>query len=178
MPLSVRRKRHILTGLIALATVAGFAVMVKETGATAVHAAASPNWTYLLGAFAIAAGVQPLRALAWKITLRQAVGFRAIYAASSVGSFLDTVLPGRLGEASKVAVLKSAAGADCPCAATTGAALLSSLLLEAVAFAAVGAGAAFFLPISSGMRISLLVGAGSAAAGLVAVTVLRAKIAH
>src|SRR3954468_4005100 len=178
MALSVRQKRHILTGLIAAATVAGFALMVKQTGASAVHAAASPNWTYLLGAFAIAAGVQPLRALAWKLTLRRPVGFRAIYAASSVGSFLDTILPGRLGEASKVAVLKTAAGADCPSTATTGAALLTSLLLEAIAFAAVGAAAAVFLPISSTMRISLVVGAGAAAAGLVVMTLLHHRISH
>jgi uncharacterized membrane protein YbhN (UPF0104 family) len=178
MPLVVRQKRHLLTAAIGLATIAGFAVMVRQTGATAVHAAASPNWTYLLGAFAIAAGVQPLRALAWSITLREPVGFRAIYAASSVGSFLDTVLPGRLGEASKVAVLKTAAGSRCPGTARTGAALLSSLLLEAIAFAAVGAVAAFFLPISSAMRISLVVSAGAAAAGLAAMTLLHRRISH
>ena len=63
----------------------------------------------------MAAVVQPLRALAWRVTLREhGIGFKAVYAASAVGSFLDTVLPGRLGEASKVGVLRAAGGPRWP----------------------------------------------------------------
>ncbi len=42
------------------------------------------------------------------------VDFKAVYAASAVGSFLDTVLPARLGEASKVGVLRVSAGKRWP----------------------------------------------------------------
>src|SRR5262249_46485044 len=62
--------------------------------------------------------------------------------------------------------------------AATGAALLTSLLLEGIAFAAVGAVAALFLPISPAMRISLVVSAGAAAAGLVVMTLLHHRISH
>ena len=65
----------------------------------------------------------------------------SVFAASAVGSFLDTVLPGRLGEASKIAMLRVATGGGnrWPGAARAGGALVTSLLLEAVAFASVGA---------------------------------------
>src|SRR5919206_4946532 len=100
--------RRILIGFLMLATaVAGYALM-REAGSGALAAAARPNWALLAAGFVICAAVQPLRALAWSSTVRHPVGFRAIYASSSIGSFLDTVLPGRLGEASKVAVLKVA----------------------------------------------------------------------
>ena len=70
-----------------------------------------------------------------------------MYTASSVGSFLDTVLPGRLGEASKVAVLKVTAGPRWPGFSRAGGSLLCAHLLEMIAFVLVGAGSAFFLPV-------------------------------
>ena len=77
-------------------------MVARQTAGGAVSAATSPNWLLLAAAFGVGAVIQPLRALAWRQTIGGDVGFRAIYVASAVGSFLDTVLPGRLGEASKV----------------------------------------------------------------------------
>ena len=81
------RRRLLLTGIIGVATVGAFVVVALRTGTGALHAATSPNWPLLLGAFAISAAVQPLRALAWSTTLREPVGFRAIYASSAIGSY-------------------------------------------------------------------------------------------
>src|SRR6266699_4179953 len=107
-----RRSLVIVTGL---ATVAAVALLFQRTGTKVISAAATPDWRFLLAGLAICAAVQPLRALAWTSTVRSpTIGFRAMYTASSIGSFLDTVLPGRLGEASKVAVLKITAGPRWP----------------------------------------------------------------
>src|SRR5689334_7017759 len=108
MAAGMRARTLLIPVLILVATVAGFVVVARNTAGGAMDAATSPNWVLLAAAFAIGAIVQPLRALAWRQTLGGGCGFRAIYAASAVGSFLDTVLPGRLGEASKVAVLRAA----------------------------------------------------------------------
>src|SRR6476469_7424650 len=127
--------RRILFGFLLLATaVAGYA-LVRELGSGGLHAATSPDWKLLAAGFAICAAVQPLRALAWSSTVRHPVGFRAIYASSSIGSFLDTVLPGRLGEASKVAVLKVTSGTKYPGFSRAGGSLLCAHLLEMIAFA-------------------------------------------
>src|SRR6266576_3169996 len=106
--------RRILFAFLLVATAVGGYALVRELGSGGLHAAASPDWKLLAAGFAICAAVQPLRALAWSSTVRHPVGFRAIYASSSIGSFLDTVLPGRLGEASKVAVLKVTSGTKYP----------------------------------------------------------------
>src|SRR5438105_9002012 len=162
-------RRSLSIGLplaIALATVAGFAVVAHQTGATVLHAATTPNWFLLGAAFAISAGVQPLRALAWSSTLRAPVGFRAVYTASAVGSFLDTVLPGRLGEGSKVAVLKVSAGKQWPGLPRAGGSLLCAHLVEMIAFALVGAVSAFFLPLPSWARWTVVGGLAAASAGI------------
>src|SRR2546421_9993402 len=141
-------RRSLSLGLplaIALATVGAFALVAHRTGTSVFHAAATPNWYLLAAAFAVSAGVQPLRAWAWSSTLRSPVGFRAVYTASAVGSFLDTVLPGRLGEGSKVAVLKVSAGKRWPGLPRAGGSLLCAHLVEMIAFALVGAVSAFFL---------------------------------
>jgi uncharacterized membrane protein YbhN (UPF0104 family) len=152
--------------LIALATLGAFAVVAHRTGTTVLHAAATPNWLLLGAAFAISAGVQPLRAWAWSSTLRAPVGFRAVYTASAVGSFLDTVLPGRLGEGSKVAVLKVSSGKQWPGLPRAGGSLLCAHLVEMIAFALVGAVSAFFLPLPTWARWTVVVGLGAASAGL------------
>jgi hypothetical protein len=95
-------------------------------------------------------------------TLREQVGFKAVYAASSVGSFLDTVLPARLGEASKVGVLRVSAGRRWPGFPRAAGSLLCAHLLEAIAFVTVGAAAAFFLPLPSWARWTLVAGFGVA----------------
>src|SRR3954464_882687 len=156
MGLGVRGRRYLLPILIAGATVAGFVMVARNTAGDAVSAATSPNWALLAVAFTIGALVQPLRALAWRQTLGNDVGFRAIYASSAIGSFLDTVLPGRLGEASKVACLRAASGERWPGVPKAGGSLLAAHLTEAIAFCMVGAVAGAFLPVPTWARLALL----------------------
>jgi uncharacterized membrane protein YbhN (UPF0104 family) len=165
--------RRILFGFLFLATaVAGYA-LVREAGSGGFHAVTSPDWKLLVAGFAICAAVQPLRALAWSSTVRHPVGFRAIYASSSIGSFLDTVLPGRLGEASKVAVLKVTSGTSYPGFSRAGGSLLCAHLLEMIAFALLGAGATLFLPVPGWARWTVIAGVLGASAGLALIAVLH-----
>jgi uncharacterized membrane protein YbhN (UPF0104 family) len=168
--------RRILVLVVALATAVSLYLVVRRTGASAVAAAIRPNWLFLGLGFAIIAGVQPLRAWAWSATVRAPVGFRAMYVSSSIGSFLDTVLPGRLGEVSKVAVLKVAAGKRYPGFSRAGGSLLCAHLLEMVAFAVLGAAAALFLPVPGWARVTLLVGLTAPAAGLVLLAVVHRRL--
>jgi uncharacterized membrane protein YbhN (UPF0104 family) len=171
-----RRSIAIVVGLVSLAAAA---LLVQRTGTRVLQAAATPDWRYLLAGLAICAAVQPLRALAWNSTVRKPdIGFKAMYTASSVGSFLDTVLPGRLGEASKVGVLKITAGPRWPGFSRAGGSLLCAHLLEMIAFVLVGAASAFFLPVPSWAKIFMLVGLPLAAGGLLLVSVLHAKLSH
>lgn len=81
-----------------------------------------PNWSKLASDFdsvrwnwvGVALGLNLLsiaaRALAWKTVIDQAVeppppGYRAVVAAFSIGLFANAVLPGRIGEVARVAVL-------------------------------------------------------------------------
>jgi uncharacterized membrane protein YbhN (UPF0104 family) len=174
----VKVGRRTLTVALVLVTGAGVFVLVERTGSRVFQAAATPDWRFLLAGLLICAAVQPLRALAWTSTVRSPVGFRAMYAASSVGSFLDTVLPGRMGEASKVAVLKVAAGPRWPGFSRAGGSLLCAHLLEMVAFVLVGAGAAFFLPVPGWAKLTMVIGLPLAAGGLVLVSLLHHKVSH
>ena len=168
-------RRHLLSCAIALTTVGAFAAVALEVGGGALHDAASPSWPLLATAFVVAALAQPLRAMAWRATLRERVGFKAVYAASSVGSFLDTVLPARLGEASKVGVLRVSAGRRWPGFPRAAGSLLCAHLLEAIAFVTVGAAAAFFLPLPAWARWTLVAGFGAAAGGIALAAVLHRK---
>src|SRR5262245_58249600 len=114
MPSRPRLRNLILPIAIVAATIAGFVMVARDTAEDAIGAATSPNWPLLAAAFAVGALVQPLRAVAWRQTLGDDVEFRAVYVSSAIGSFLDTVLPGRLGEASKVAVLRAASAERWP----------------------------------------------------------------
>src|SRR2546430_8858091 len=175
----VQVSRRSIIVVTVVASVGALALLIERTGTRVLEAAATPDWRYLLAGLAICAAVQPLRALAWTSTVRSpAIGFRAMYAASSVGSFLDTVLPGRLGEASKVAVLKVTAGPRWPGFSRAGGSLLCAHLLEMVAFALVGAGSAFFLPVPAWAKITILVGLPPATGGPVLVSVLNARLRH
>ena len=163
---------------LVLVSLAGTVLLMARSGTKVFQAAATPDWRFLLAGLAICAAVQPLRALAWTSTVRSPVGFRAMYAASSVGSFLDTVLPGRMGEASKVAVLKVAAGPRWPGFSRAGGSLLCAHLLEMVAFVLVGAASALFLPVPGWAKITMLVGLPLAAGGLVVVSLLHHRVGH
>jgi uncharacterized membrane protein YbhN (UPF0104 family) len=174
----VMGRRKLLVVIVGLVTVAGIALLAAREGTRVFSAAATPDWRYLLVGLIIAAAVQPLRALAWTATVRSPVGFRAMYAASSVGSFLDTVLPGRMGEASKVAVLKVAAGPRWPGFSRAGGSLLCAHLLEMVAFVLVGAASAFFLPVPGWAKITMLVGLPLAAGGLVVASLVHGRLGH
>lgn len=166
--------RKALPFVIGLATVGGFAFAVHRTGADLAHAA-SPEWLPLAGAFLISMLVQPVRALAWSSSMRhhesRRTCFRSVFAASSIGSFLDTVLPGRLGEASKIGVLRVATGGGqrWPGASRASGALITSLLLEAVSFALVGAFAAPFLPLPGWAKLAVV---GSSLLALAAIAAL------
>jgi uncharacterized membrane protein YbhN (UPF0104 family) len=170
-------RRTLLVGLV-LVTGGGVALLVQRTGSRVFSAAATPDWRFLLAGLLVCAAVQPLRALAWTSTVRSPVGFRAMYAASSVGSFLDTVLPGRMGEASKVAVLKVAAGPRWPGFSRAGGSLLCAHLLEMIAFVLVGAASAFFLPVPTWAKITMVVGLPLATGGLVLVSLLHRRLSH
>src|SRR5919201_2285609 len=174
----VKVGRRTLIVALVLVTGAGVALLVERTGSRVFSAAATPDWRFELTGLIVCAPVQPLRARAWTSTVRHPVGFRAMYAASSVGSFLDTVLPGRMGEASKVAVLKVAAGPRWPGFSRAGGSLLCAHLLEMVAFVLVGAASAFFLPVPGWAKITMLVGLPLAAGGLVLASVLHRKLSH
>jgi uncharacterized membrane protein YbhN (UPF0104 family) len=174
----VKVGRRSLVAALVLVTGAGVFVLVQRTGSSVFSAAATPDWRYLLAGLLILAAVQPLRALAWTSTVRSPVGFRAMYAASSVGSFLDTVLPGRMGEASKVAVLKVAAGPRWPGFSRAGGSLLCAHLLEMIAFVLVGAASAFFLPVPTWAKITMVVGLPLAAGGLLLVSVMHQRLEH
>ena len=173
-----RRSRLYLSLAIALATAIGFALFVRRAGGDVAHAAASPDWLLLVAAFAVWAGVQPLRAWAWSSTLRSPCGFRAVYAASAIGSFLDTVLPGRLGEGSKVAVLKVSSGSSWPGLPRAGGSLLCAHLVEMIAFALVGAVSAFFLPLPTWARGTLVGGLVAASAGIAVAALLHDRLGH
>jgi uncharacterized membrane protein YbhN (UPF0104 family) len=168
MPSAVRVRRYVLPLAIAGATVAGFVLVARQTAGDAVSAATSPNWLLLAAAFAVGAIVQPLRALAWRQTLGGDVEFRAIYSASAIGSFLDTVLPGRLGEASKVAVLRAASAERWPGLPRAGGSLLAAHMTEAIAFCLVAATAGAFLPVPDWVR-GALIGAVVLAGGAILV---------
>ena len=168
--------RRLLLGILSLATVVAGLALVREAGSGALHTAATPNWGLLAAGFVICAAVQPLRALAWSSTVRAPVGFRAIYASSSIGSFLDTVLPGRLGEASKVAVLKVASGSRWPGFSRAGGSLLCAHLLEMISFALLGAAATLFLPVPAWARWTIVAGIGGAAGAIALASVLHRQL--
>ena len=172
------RPRTVLAVAIAIGTVAGFAVVARQMGSNVVEAAATPSWTYLIGAFLAWTVIQPLRALLWRLTLRVPVEFRAVYAASAVGSFIDTVAPGRLGEFSKIGILRVAAGPSWPGLPIAGGSLLCKHMLDGIAFALVGAGAAFFLPIPEWGRWTLLAIAVLASAAMAASGSVHRRIGH
>jgi len=170
-------RRRLLVLAIVLGTAGAFAMVVLRTRHGVMAAATSPNWVLLGCAFCVAIAVQPLRALAWRATLREPeMDFRAVYAASAVGSFLDTVLPGRLGEASKVGVLRVTSGRRWPGLPKAGGSLLAAHLLEAIAFATVGAFSAFFLPFPTWARTALVAGLGAAAGGIALAALLHHKV--
>jgi uncharacterized membrane protein YbhN (UPF0104 family) len=171
-------RRTLLSVVVAAATIGVFVVVGLSSGHKALTAAVTPDWGLALLSLLIAASVQPFRALAWATTLRSPIGFRAIYCSSSVGSLLDTVLPGRLGEASKAAVLRVAAPDRWPGFPRAAGSLLCSHMLEACAFTVVGAAGAPFLPLPNWARIGLAAGCGLSLSAILVAGTLHRKIGH
>ncbi len=162
--------------VIAAATIAGFVAVSFQLSGDALHHAAHPSWPLLGAAFAVAALAQPLRAMAWRATLHGCVEFKAVYAASAVGSFLDTVLPARLGEVSKVGVLRVSSGSRWPGFPRATGSLVCAHLLEALAFVVVGAAAAVFLPFPDWARWTMVGGFALAAGAIGGAALLHHKL--
>jgi uncharacterized protein (TIRG00374 family) len=97
-------------------------VLVLAVGVAAVIWWRGPSWTAVSDAFTavswrwvfLAIGLNLLsvvaRSIAWRTVIDQAVspprpGYRLVFAAFSVGLFANAVLPGRIGELARVAVL-------------------------------------------------------------------------
>ncbi len=169
-------RRTLLSVAGIVATVGVFVVVGFSSGHKALAAAVTPNWGLAVLSLLVAASVQPFRALAWSTTLRAPVGFRALYCSSSVGSLLDTVLPGRLGEASKAAVLRVAAADRWPGFPRAAGSLLCSHMLEACAFTVVGAVGAPFLPLPNWARIGLAAGCSLSLAAIAVAGTLHSKL--
>ena len=169
-------RRTLLSVAGIVATVGVFVVVGLSSGHNALAAAVTPNWGLAVLSLLVAASVQPFRAFAWSTTLRAPIGFRAIYCSSSVGSLLDTVLPGRLGEASKAAVLRVAAADRWPGFPRAAGSLLCSHMLEACAFTVVGAVGAPFLPLPNWARIGLAAGCALSLAAIAVAGTLHHKL--
>jgi uncharacterized membrane protein YbhN (UPF0104 family) len=86
------------------------------------------------------------------------------------------VLPGRLGEASKVAVLKVASGSRWPGISRAGGSLLCAHLLEMIAFAVLGAAATLFLPVPAWARWTMVAGIGGAAGAIAFASVIHRRL--
>ena len=112
-------RTRVLAGVLALVL-----VLVASVLLIAFH---GPNWSKLgpsldsvrWGWVGVALSLNLLsivaRALAWKTVIDQAIdpprpGYRAVIAAFSVGLFANAVLPGRIGEVARVAVLTRRTG--------------------------------------------------------------------
>jgi len=161
-----------------MAAIGVFVAVGLSSGHKALAAAVTPNWGLAVLSLLVAASVQPFRALAWSTTLRSPVGFRALYCSSSVGSLLDTLLPGRLGEASKAAVLRVANRDRWPGFSRAAGSLLCSHMLEACAFTIVGAVGAPFLPLPNWARIGLAAGCCLSLAAIAVAGTLHRKLGH
>jgi glycosyltransferase 2 family protein len=99
--------------LLALAFMAGVVALVLWHGPsfTAIgDAFASVAWEWVVLAIALNLASVVLRAFAWRTVIRQAMppphpGNVLVFSAFSVGLFANAVLPGRIGELARVAVL-------------------------------------------------------------------------
>ncbi len=171
-------RRTLLSIVAVAATIGVFIVVGLSSGHKALSAAVTPNWSLAVLSLLVAASVQPFRALAWSTTLRAPVGFRALYCSSSVGSLLDTLLPGRLGEASKAAVLRVAAPGRWPGFSRAAGSLLCSHMLEACAFCMTGAAGAAFLPLPAWAKIGLAAGCALSLGAILLAGTLHRRIGH
>ncbi len=105
--------RRRLRWIVPLALLVGAVVLVAWRGPDwhlVAHSFDSVRWEWVVAAVALNLLSVLVRAVAWNTVIRQAIGalrpnFRLVFSAFCVGLFANAVLPGRVGEIGRVAVL-------------------------------------------------------------------------
>jgi glycosyltransferase 2 family protein len=103
----------IVRGLIVLAAACGVGALMWWRGpdwGTVGHAFDAVRWEWVVLAIGLNLLSVVVRAVAWRTVIHQAMpppvpGFLLVFSAFSVGLFANAVLPGRIGELARVAVL-------------------------------------------------------------------------
>ena len=103
----------VLRALVVLAAAAGLGALVWWRGpdwGTVGHAFDAVRWQWVVVAIALNLVSVVVRANAWRTVIKQAMppphpSFPLVFSAFSVGLFANAVLPGRIGELARVAVL-------------------------------------------------------------------------
>jgi uncharacterized membrane protein YbhN (UPF0104 family) len=109
---TLRRSRLLRLGIVVVAAV-GIAVLIWWRGpdwGTVGDAFTVVRWQWVVLAIALNLVSVIVRAVAWRTVIGQAMppphpGFPLVFSAFSVGLFANAVLPGRIGELARVAVL-------------------------------------------------------------------------
>ena len=104
------RIARVFLGLLVLASVAGVLWWRHDSLASIGDAFKAVRWEWVVVAIALNLLSVVFRALAWTTVINSAMepphpGFRLVFAAFSVGLFANALLPGRVGELARVAVL-------------------------------------------------------------------------
>ena len=113
MRLAALTRSRWLRLVVVLAVAAGLITLVWWRGpdwGTVGDAFTIVRWEWVVAAISLNLASVVVRALAWKIVIDQALlpphpRFRLVFSAFSVGLFANAVLPGRIGELARVAVL-------------------------------------------------------------------------
>jgi glycosyltransferase 2 family protein len=103
----------LLRVLVVLAVAAGVATLLWWRGPdwnTVWHAFDAVRWYWVAGAIGLNLLSVMVRAVAWRTVIKQAIepphpSYTLVFSAFSVGLFANAVLPGRIGELARVAVL-------------------------------------------------------------------------
>ena len=101
---------RVLAVLAAAATVAGLLWWRGPDWHTVWHAFDAVKWYWVAGAIGLNLLSVVMRAFAWRTVINQAIEpphprFMLVFSAFSVGLFANAVLPGRIGELARVAVM-------------------------------------------------------------------------
>jgi len=101
---------RVLLGLLVLASIAGVLWWRRDSLASIGDAFRAVEWEWVVAAIALNLLSVVLRALAWTTVIHSAIepprpGVMLVFSAFSVGLFANALLPGRVGELARVAVL-------------------------------------------------------------------------
>ena len=101
---------RVLAVMAAAAAVVGLLWWRGPDWGTVWHAFDAVKWYWVVAAIGLNLISVMVRALAWRTVIKQAIppphpGFTLVFSAFSVGLFANAVLPGRIGELARVAVL-------------------------------------------------------------------------